>query len=135
VRPAGRSLSSRPRRERFTGDDLAGEYLRGWDQAQQDARTLIERTSGYELGYEAGRADEAREHREREEQLRQLVDAADAAEQGDMSMLDAFLGDAPAAGDDLLDVADAAGVTTPDVDGGDLAAEIEAWLRGRAGDR
>ncbi|MCT2281555.1 hypothetical protein M3G91_28525 [Micromonospora chalcea] len=134
MRPAGRSLSSRPRRERFTGDDLAGEYLRGWDQAQEDARTLIERTSGYELGYEAGRADEAREHREREEQLRRLVDAADAAEAGDMTLLDEFLGDAPA-GDDFLDVADAAGVTTPDVDGGELAAEIEAWLRGQAGGR
>ncbi|WP_349878777.1 hypothetical protein ABIH81_02180 [Micromonospora sp. HUAS YX12] len=135
MRPAGRSLSSRPRRERFTGDDLAGEYLRGWDQAQLDARTLIERTSGYELGYEAGRADEAREHREREEQLRRLVDAADAAEAGDTSLLDAFLGDAPA-GDDFLDVADAAGVTPlPDGDGGQLAADVEQWLRDRDGRR
>ena len=95
----------------------------------------------FDTGYQAGLLDERKRHEQREQQLRRLVDAADAAEQGDMSLLDEFVdGDGPElrngvrnseAGDDLLDVADTAGVT-PLADAGfvdELVPEIEAWLR------
>ncbi|MEU6204423.1 hypothetical protein ABZ814_12645 [Micromonospora musae] len=124
VRPGSRALSSQRRRERFTRDDMAGEFLRGWDQAQADARTLLERDGAYELGYEAGQADE----RERYEQISRLARAADAAANGDDSLMDELVREA--ASDDLTAVADVAGVTPPaDVDGARLVNELEAWLR------
>ena len=130
LRPALRS--SRPRRQRYTADDLAGEYLRGYDQAQADAWEAFDGQDAFKLGYEAGRADEAAKSRQRDEQITRLARAADAAEQGDTSLLDAFLGGNSADGDGLLDVADAAGVTpTGEVDGRQLAAEVERWLRGQ----
>lgn len=94
----------------------------------------------WHAGYRAGLADdttpaERDHHAQQWEQLRRLDAAADAAEAGDMSLLEAFVDGDPAA-DDLLDVADAAGVTPlPDVDGDELAADVEAWLREQGGRR
>lgn len=90
----------------------------------------------WQAGYRAGLDDPTTpDERDRYEQLRRLADACDAAEQGDMSLLDAFVDGDQAADDDLLDVADAAGVTPlPDVDGDQLADDIERWLRDRDGD-
>ncbi|WP_187398886.1 hypothetical protein [Micromonospora sp. WP24] len=91
--------------------------------------------AAFDTGYQAGRADEAERHRERDEQITRLARAADAAENGDYSLLDEFArehGVTPP-GDGFLEVADAAGVTPlPDVDGGQLVDELEAWLRGGA---
>lgn len=83
----------------------------------------------WQSGYQAGQADPTTDdQRDQYEQLRRLDEAADAAEHGDTSLLDAFLAGEPA-GDDLLDLADAAGATpSGDVDGGQLVDELQAWL-------
>lgn len=103
--------------------------MTGWDAGQADAWKQFDGANAFELGYEAGQADEARRSRQRDEQLCRLADAVDADENGDPSALDAFIGDDRAAGDDSLEVADAAGVTPlAEVDGGQLVDALEAWL-------
>lgn len=92
----------------------------------QDAAEL------YDAGYQAGRDEEAQRSQRRDRQIRRLMDAIHAADQGDPGPLDE-LGREAGAGDDLLDVADAAGVA-PLADAGfedELVPEIEAWLRGQ----
>ena len=80
-------------------------------RATRRARPTTGRTD-FEAGYRAGLADDTTPaERDRYEQLRRAVDAG---------------------GDDLLDVADAAGATPLGVaDPGQLVDELEAWLRGQ----
>lgn len=84
----------------------------------------------FDTGYEAGQLDERKRHEQRMEQLRRLAEAAEAARQGDPGPL-ADLGRQAGVGDDLLEVADAAGVTDANesVDGGQLVDDLERWLR------
>ncbi|MFI6068234.1 hypothetical protein ACIA47_23610 [Micromonospora sp. NPDC051227] len=85
----------------------------------------------FDIGYAAGYADAQERTRQRDEQITRLASAADAAANGDPSLLEEL--SRQAAGDDLLDVADAAGATPlAHVDGGQLVDELEAWLRGDA---
>ncbi|TNH23311.1 hypothetical protein FHG89_27355 [Micromonospora orduensis] len=120
TRPARRSLAAR-----------RGLQARWWQTRDGITRERPPRGDAFEAGYEAGQADEAERSAERDEQLQRLVEAVDAAENGDPSLLDAFVdGDQPASGDDLLDVADAAGITPlADVDGGQLVDDLTRWLR------
>ncbi|WP_422733986.1 hypothetical protein ACN26Y_29805 [Micromonospora sp. WMMD558] len=81
----------------------------------------------YELGYEAGQRDEAKRARQRDDLLHRLADACNEGPEA-VSELAAQWGFGQ--GDDLLDFADAAGVTPlADVDPGELVADLEAWLR------
>ncbi|MEW2444680.1 hypothetical protein [Micromonospora marina] len=88
--------------------------------------------------YDAGVAAQAEEDRRMREGLTRLARAAEAAQNGDHSLMDELAreqGVAPTGGDDLLDVAEAAGVTPLEVDGGQLVDDIERWLRGQDGGR
>ncbi|PGH46010.1 hypothetical protein COO58_17525 [Micromonospora sp. WMMA1996] len=79
-------------------------------------------------------ADQQEADRQLRDDLARLADAAEAARTGDSGPLAAL--NAEQNGDDLLDVADATGVTPlPDVDGALLVDEVQAWLAGRDGDR
>ncbi|MDG4809955.1 hypothetical protein O7634_24655 [Micromonospora sp. WMMD1120] len=86
---------------------------------------------GFDLGMKVGEAEERRRHQQRDEQIARLARAAEAAQDGDPSLLEEMIREQ--SGDDLLDVAKAAGATPlADVDGGQLVDEVEAWLRGDA---
>ncbi|WP_109899190.1 hypothetical protein [Micromonospora sp. S4605] len=85
----------------------------------------------YEAGYEDGKAEQAREDQRLRDGLAELMRAVDAVENGDPGPLDELA--RQAAADDLLDVAEDAGVT-PLAEVGfadELADEVEAWLRGQ----
>ena len=80
---------------------------------------------GFELGYEIGQRDEAKRARERDDMLHRL---ADACRDGSDAVHE--LAREWGAADDLLDVAEDAGVTPlPDVDPAELVDDIEQWLR------
>lgn len=104
-------------------------WQRGWDQGAQEVREALNGEGAYDAGLEEGR----RECERLLGQVRRLADAAEAAQHGDPSLMDELArqeGAEPTGGDDLLDVAEAAGVTPlPEVDGGQLVDDLERWLR------
>ena len=86
--------------------------------------------ANFDVGYATGYADGIERLRQRDEGLRRLMDAIRASENGDPEPLEEL--SRQAAGDDLLDVANAAGATPLEVaDPGQLVDELERWLRGQ----
>ncbi|MFI2270692.1 hypothetical protein [Micromonospora aurantiaca (nom. illeg.)] len=104
-------------------------WQRGWDQGSREVREALNGEGAFDVGYEQGR----RECERILGQVRRLAEAAEAARQGDRSLMDELAreqGSEPAPGDDLLDVAEAAGVTPlREVDADQLLDDLERWLR------
>ncbi|MFD4206261.1 hypothetical protein ACFWRG_09745 [Micromonospora tulbaghiae] len=87
----------------------------------------------YDVGYRAGVAEQEKHDQRLRDNLSRVARAAEAAQNGDHSLMDELAreqGAEPTGGDDLLDVAEAAGVTPlPEVDVDQLVDDLERWLR------
>lgn len=88
----------------------------------------------FDIGYTVGKADEEKRWREYADRMLRLADASEAASNGDPGPMDELAREMGLR-DDLMDVADASAATPlVEVDGEQLAAEFEQWLRGQDGE-
>lgn len=85
--------------------------------------------AAFDTGYACGQSDEEKRSRHRDDLLHRLAAASEAMSNGDRGPMDEMAREYGLR-DDLLDVADAAGVTPlADVDPGELVDGLEQWLR------